>query len=154
MDKNKKPSVFGRLNQKGQEVLSKIPRVLNVPFRRPVSEHQRFRQWLDAESKAANAKGRDTYEEFMDFGVEEPDLPNTQWELVFDPRTGREMYPAEKMHLDAMRAKWDQEQAQKRPDKRQRIQNESAAEQPLPSKEVPKIEQTKKAPKQKTEPTE
>lgn len=101
MAKEIKRSIGARLNEKGLEVLSNIKRAVHVKIRRPVSEHQRFRQYLDAQSKAAALQGDDTYEEFMDFGPEDPrDLPDSPYELVFDPRTGKEMLPAEKIWLD------------------------------------------------------
>nr|QJB21719.1 MAG: hypothetical protein [Microvirus sp.] len=109
MEKNEKRSFRARLNEKGLEVLSDIKKAVHIKLRRPVSEHQRFRQYLDAASKAAAAAGEDTYEEFMDFGPTDPkELPDSPYELVFDPISGKEVLPAEKIWLDRKRAEFDE----------------------------------------------
>jgi len=140
--KNQKPSVYKRLSDKGREIISKIPRTVNIKIRRPVSEHQRFRQWLDAESKSAAMKGQDSYEEFMDFGVDSPDTPRTEFELVFDPRTGREMYPKEKAWLDAQRAEYDKRQRAMAKHKTQKQEAElTETIKPAPKKKTPKTDE-------------
>lgn len=114
MSTKQKPNFGKRLNDRGLEVLSKVKTAVHVKLRRPVSEHERFRRYIDAQSKAAALAGEDTYEEFMDFGSDEDFVPTSQYELVVDPRTGKEVLPAEKIWLDQQRAAFDQAEALKR----------------------------------------
>lgn len=115
MSEIKKQSFGARLNEKGLEVLSKVKKAVHIKIRRPVSEHQRFRQYLDAASKQAALAGEDTYEEFLDFGPEEDFTgPESPYELVYDPRTGKEILPAEKIWLDQQRAAWEAQEREKR----------------------------------------
>lgn len=115
MSTRQKPPFGKRLNEKGLEVLSKVKAAVQIKLRRPVSEHQRFRQYLDQQSKLASMAGEDTYEEFIDFGPEEDFTgPNSPYELVYDPRTGKEVLPAEKIWLDQQRAAFDAAEAEKR----------------------------------------
>jgi len=115
MSTRQKPPIGKRLNDKGLEVLSKVKAAVQVKLRRPVSEHLRFRQYLDQQSKLAAMKGEDTYEEFIDFGPEDPtELPNTPYEVVYDPRTGKEVLPAEKIWLDRQMAQFEAYEAEKR----------------------------------------
>lgn len=112
-------NLFKRLNQFGKEILSRKPTKMVVPIRRPASEHQRFRQWLDAESKNAAREGKDTYEEFMDFGPEDvEDYIPTPYETVYDPLLGQEIYKKEKEWLDVQRHRYEQALQRKREDAR------------------------------------
>lgn len=143
MSKQIKRSIGARLNEKGLEVLSNIKKAVHVKIRRPVSEHQRFRQYLDAASKAAALAGEDTYEEFMDFGPTDPsELPDSPYELVYDPISGKEVLPAEKIWLDQRRAEWEKAEKAKR---------KAARPEPVPDSnyvsEPKKQKSIKKAPK-------
>lgn len=149
MSKQIKRSIGARLNEKGLEVLSSIKKAVHVKVRRPVSEHQRFRQYLDAQSKAAAMAGEDTYEEFMDFGPDDPsEFPESQYELVVDPRTGKEMLPAEKIWLDQRRAEWERSEKEQR--KRERASAQAPQGDPDPQ-QAPKKTKSKSAPKTQSE---
>jgi len=143
--KNKTRNVFNRLSSKGKEILSNIPKTVSIKLRKPVSEHQRFRQWLDSESKAAALKGRDTYEEFMDFGVDDEPNISSEYELVFDPHSGREVLPREKMFLDAQRKRFDEEQQKLR-------QKNASVPPPPPKKEDEKPKKISKPSDKKSDP--
>lgn len=149
MSKVTKRSIGARLNEKGLEVLSNLRKTLHIKPRRPVSQDQQFRLWLDQQSKLAALKGEDTYEEFTDFGVDEDfELPaNSPYELVYDPISGKEVLPAEKIWLDQKRAEWTAQEAQKRKAERAKKEQQSAFED-----YVTKREQAKNSPKKTRKP--
>lgn len=125
----KKQSFGARLNSKGLEVLSKVKKAVHIKIRRPVSEHHRFRQYLDQASKQAALAGEDTYEEFINFGPDDEGvMPESSYELVYDPRTGKEVLPEEKMWLDKQMALFEAQEREKR--KLQRDALKKKAEQP------------------------
>lgn len=115
MSQVKKRNFGARLNEAGKEVLSKVKKAVHVKIRRPVSEHQRFRQYLDQASKQAALAGEDSYEEFIDFGPDDDGvMPISSYELVFDPRTGKEVLPEEKIWLDKQMAAFEANELKKR----------------------------------------
>lgn len=146
-------SKMRRLTQRGREIISNIPKTISVKIRRPVDDHERFRRWLDAESKLAAVKGTDTYEEFMYFGVDEDEVPSSQFEVVFDPRTGREMYTHEKQWLDAQRAEYDKAQRQKR-DEARRFRKQMEREAHLDEEPQPMAPMVPQKKTKKTDPAE
>lgn len=150
MAKQIKRSIGARLNEKGLEILDTVAKTLHIKPRRPVSQDEQFRRWMHAESARAAREGEDTYEEFTDFGVDDDfELPpDSPYELVYDPLSGKEVLPAEKIWLDKKREEWTVAERKKREaDKAKKAEADRIADYVTKAQNSNTAPKSKKAPK-------
>lgn len=97
-----KPQSFPKhtLDENGHEVLDNTPVEIPVQFRRPETLAEQVARLVKANQvNTPGVEEFDDFEDFDDFGEDPADFA-TPWETVFDERTGKEVYKAEKAFLD------------------------------------------------------